>query len=139
MALSCFEDRDVRPGPEALAGALGPAAAQWDRLREEMVRRHPALEGTWAYAAARYGWSFRLALKGRILLTLVPQEGRFLAGVVLGERAARAAAGGGAGPRLRALIEAAPRYAEGRGFRIPVADPEDLADVLEAAALKTAP
>ena len=60
----------------------------------------------------------------------------FLVGVVLGEKAAKAAPASGLPAAVFQLIEEAPRYAEGRGFRLPVAAREDLAAAQQLAALK---
>ena len=60
-------------------------------------------------------------------------------GIVVGEKAAAAARQRGARKRVLALIDAAPRYAEGRGVRVPVTSREALRAVEELAALKMAP
>ena len=136
MALSAFAEKTREPDPAALDEVLGPAAALWHRLVADVTRRHAPIAGQWTFSGAQYGWSLRLKRPDRVVLYLTPQGGRFLAGVVLGEKAARAARDGGASQAVLALIEGAPRYAEGRGIRMPVARPGDLQTVRRLLALK---
>jgi len=58
--------------------------------------------------------------------------------VVLGEKAVAAALGRGLSARAAAVVEAAPRYAEGRGIRVEVAAEDDAAVVEELVAAKMA-
>lgn len=57
---------------------------------------------------------------------------------VLGEKAAQAAHEMDLPDSVLPLIDAAPRYAEGRGIRLPVVTGDDLAAVRALAALKMA-
>jgi hypothetical protein len=58
--------------------------------------------------------------KERVILYLTPQHGAFLVGLVLGERAAQGAEASTLPPLALAALAAAPKYAEGRGIRLPV-------------------
>ena len=144
MALSVFDEKATPPSPAELEAALGRSMRLWGALVAGVTASHPPITEQWAFAGARFGWSMRLRRKGRVVLYLIPQEKGFLAGVVLGEKAANAA-GAAAGPGetslpapILALLEAAPRYAEGRGLRLSVATSQDVASVLRLVALKMA-
>jgi hypothetical protein len=69
---------------------------------------------------------------------LTPSEGQFLASFALGERAVTAAHAAGLAASVLETIDSAPRYAEGRGVRLEVRGPDEVADVLHLAALKMA-
>ena len=138
MALSALDDRTRRPERAALDGVLGRAAGFWHELVTEVARGHAPVTQQWNFAGAKNGWSLRLRHRERVILYLTPQEGRFLVGVVLGEKAARAAREGGEPQSVRALIEAAPRYAEGRGIRFTVSRAADLRTARRLVALKMA-
>ena len=126
MALSAFEDPAAPPTREELVEVLGPATPLWDDLVTDVRRRGGALTEDWHHGP-KFGWSMRLVLGDRILVHLTPQVGRLLVGVVLGEKAiAAATASGSASGRTLEVVAAAPRYAEGRGVRFPVATVEDL-------------
>ena len=138
MALSAFDDPARPPAPAELARRLAGAAPLWKALVAHVAKAYPPVEEVWNFAGAKFGWSLRLVQKGRVLVYVTPQEGKLLVGLVLGEKAVAAARDAGLAPALLAAIEAAPRYAEGRGLRIPVAEGDDLAGIERLVSLKAA-
>jgi hypothetical protein len=73
-----------------------------------------------------------------VIVYLTPCAGHFLASFALGERAVRAIREAGLPAVMLSLIEAAPRYAEGRGVRIPVRTAKDVKSIRALAAIKLA-
>jgi hypothetical protein len=138
MALRAFADKGRRPEAAELAAVLADSAPLWSRLVTHLGESYPPITEEWAFAGAKYGWSLRIKRKDRVVLYLTPQDGSLLAGVVLGEKAVAAALGRGLSARAAALVEAAPRYAEGRGIRVEVAAEDDAAVVEELVAAKMA-
>ena len=136
MALSIFDDKSQQPSPDEVRQVLGDTAVWWEEIVSHVTRTHPPITELWNHAGAKYGWSLRLKQKDRVVLYLTPQKGSFLAGVVLGEKAAQAAHDERAPAAVLAAIEGAPKYAEGRGIRLPVTTAEDVATVLELVSLK---
>lgn len=138
MALSVFDDREAPPTDPALARALGRAAAAWAALKEKLQHECAPLVEEWAFAGAKYGWSLRLKRGKRVIVYMTPGAGNFLASFALGEKACTAALDAGLPARVLALIAEAPRYAEGRGVRIPVRTLRDVASIRKLAAVKLA-
>ena len=138
MSLSVFAEKSGPPDATALAAVLRAAAPLWAELVAHIEAAHPPIEARWNFSGAKFGWSLRLVRRDRIVLYLIPQADGFLAGVVLGERAAAAARDAGLPETVLALLDAAPRYAEGRGIRVPVAGRADVAAIERLAALKLA-
>jgi hypothetical protein len=136
MALSAFDDRDHKPTDAQLARTLGPAHAQWQRARELVAERVPELRETWGFTSASTGWGLRLARGKRVLLYLTPGDGSFLASTALGEKAVAAARERRYPKAFLALLDEAPRFAEGRGVRLTVRLARDLASVERLVALK---
>lgn len=136
MAAPVFPDPSLPPAAEQLVRALGPAAPSWAALIASVADRNPPITELWRFAGAGTGWSLRLLCRKRILLYLTPLDGAFQVGVVLGGKVVAAALAAGPEEGLRRLLEAAPRYAEGRGIRLRVAGPEDLAAAQALVALK---
>jgi hypothetical protein len=136
MALSAFADKSHPPEPDELEAVLGQAAAHWQRLVAHVVDGGAPITELWNYAGAKYGWSLRLKHGDRVLLYMTPQRGCFLLGVVLAEKAAQMAHDDGLPGPLLTTIDAAPRYAEGRGIRTQVATSDDLALARALADLK---
>lgn len=139
MALSAFDDPSLRPEPSALRQVLGEAGASWHELITEVTETCPPVTEKWHYSGPRFGWSLRLQQKDRVLVYLTPQPSSFLVGIVLGEKAAQAAHEGGSPAAVLEAIDAAPRYAEGRGIRLTLSAGDDLSVVRALVALKTAP
>jgi hypothetical protein len=136
MALSAFEDKGKKPEAKELDRVLGASAALWKQLVDDIGRSHPPIAEVWNFAGTKSGWSLRLKRKDRVVLHMTPQSGHFLVGIVLGDKAAKAAHGGGLPAAVVGLIDSAPRYAEGRGIRLPVVSPEDLHAAEKLAAIK---
>jgi hypothetical protein len=138
MALSAFGDKNGQPDDTAIAEVLGPASSLWPELRAAMQAAHGPLVEEWNYSGKAYGWSLRLKRKTRTLVYMTPCRNYFLASLALGEKACRAAHDGGIAPAMLAIIDAAPKYAEGRGVRIEVRRNQDVRHVLQVVALKAA-
>jgi len=136
MALSAFDDRTHCPGRADLEGALGRAAGLWDQLVSHVADRYAPITELWQFTGAKYGWSLRLRRQERTVLYLTPQHGVFLVGLALGEKAVCVALEGNLPADVRAVIDQAPRYAEGRGIRLPVAKTRALRAVKILAAAK---
>lgn len=136
MALSVFDDIAKRPDAESLRAALGPAAPLWDAILPFAASHWNPVEEEWAFSSKKAGWSVRVKRKEKIILYLIPQEGRFLVGFVLGDRAVEEARRAGLPAAVLEEINGAKKYAEGTGFRFAVKTPEDLRAVEELAKIK---
>lgn len=136
MALSAFDDPARSPAPAAVGRCLGEVAPLWAELVAHVAGTCPPVDEVWNFAGAKFGWSLRLKRADRILVYLTPQDGRFLVGLVLGEKAVAEAAKKGFPPDVLALLDAAPRYAEGRGIRLTIAPGDDLETVRQLVELK---
>jgi hypothetical protein len=126
MTLSAFDGAAHPPRESELREVLGPAAATWLGLIAYVRETHPPSVELWHHGGAEFGWNLRLKRKKRIIAYLTPQAGGFLVGLVLGEKAVERARAGGLAEPIQALVDAAPRYAEGRGLRMPIETLEDL-------------
>jgi hypothetical protein len=78
----------------------------------------------------------RLKRKERVVVYMTPQAGQFLVGVVLGEKAVDQARQHALPDAVIALIDGAPRYAEGRGVRLVVGAADALATARQLVAIK---
>jgi hypothetical protein len=84
----------------------------------------------------KIGWSARINHGKRTIVYLLPGDGWFQVSLALGEKAAAAARNSELRDAILPLIEAAPKYAEGRGisFEIHCGEKEKVA-IAEALAL----
>jgi hypothetical protein len=135
MALSAFDDKAHRPGAGDLERMLGKSAPLWAQVIAETSERHGPIVEEWSFAGAKYGWSLRLKQKKRVVLYLTPQAGGFQLGIVVGAKAAARAV---VPARVRALLDEAPRYAEGIGIRFPVRTRQDVVSARHLSDVKLA-
>jgi hypothetical protein len=136
MATSAFGDKAVAPADDTVCAALGVAAPLWSTLWTAIAAAHAPIEREWVWGGKPHGWSLRLRQRKRAVLYMTPCAGFFRAAFAIGGKAADAAHDAGLGPHLLQVIEAAPRFAEGRAVRLEVRSEADIADVLTIAALK---
>lgn len=129
MALSSLDDKAAEPVAAELARVLGSCEEVWRELISRMEAAYGPLTEDWSFSGAKYGWSLRLKQKKRVVLYLIPQLNAFLVGIVLGDRALTLLRRDDLGPEVLSLIDEAPRYGEGTGFRIPVASAGDIVDI----------
>jgi hypothetical protein len=130
-----FEDKASPPDDKALAKGLGPAKRLWDEFVRHIAGAYPPVEEAWGFYKS---WSLRLKHKKRTIVYLLPREGYFLCAFVFGGKATEAARAGKLPKAVMREIEAAPVYAEGRGFRLEVRTAKDLAAMTTLAAIKMA-
>jgi hypothetical protein len=136
MALSAFDDPAHPPGPADLSRSLGASAPLWKAVVTHVGKACAPVTEAWSCSGAKFGWSLRLKRAERVLVYLTPQEGRFLVGIVLGEKAIASGREKGRPAAVTALLDAAPRYAEGRGVRLTIAPGDDLEAVRHLVAMK---
>jgi hypothetical protein len=136
MSLSAFDDKTKPPQPDEVSRVLGMTADLWQQIISHLKETCTPITEQWNFSGAKYGWSLRLKLKDRGILYLTPQKGQFLVGVGLGEKAAQAAHESGLPISVLDLIDAAPKYAEGRGIRMTIAASDDVPVVKQLVGLK---
>jgi len=127
MALSDLDDKAVEPTADEVARVLGPSETLWYDLISRMEAGYGPLSEDWSFSGAKYGRSLRLKQKKRTIIYLIPQNQGFLAGIVLGDRALSLLRRDALSPETLLVIDEAPRYGEGTGFRIPVNSEADCA------------
>ena len=127
------------PSQRAVASELGPAQKVWDGIIGALAETYGAIDKEWRPSKANFGWMCLLKHKKRTLLYLTPEKETILVAIVLGERAVALARASELPENIKALIEEARPYAEGRGIRFPVGSPADVPVVTELVAIKTTP
>ena len=136
MALSAFSDKSCEPQPEELRAVLGRSAARWGELVSHFEAAFAPLALDWNFGGAKWGWILRLKQKKRTVLYLTPCKRHFIAGFALGQKAVDAARAIPLDTSVLAVIDAAPKYPEGRGVRIEVRTKRDAEYVKQLADVK---
>lgn len=134
MALSAFDDR--ARSPKQLRSTLGTSEILWRQLLAHAAEQDANVVEHWHFAGPKYGWSLRVKQRDRVVLHMTPCKGHFLASLVLGEKRIATEKAAGLPKPVLAALEAAPRYAEGRGIRIRVSTTRDLRLTMRLVELK---
>jgi len=138
VALSAFDDKLKKPGPDDLEKMLGRTSTHWDHLTTHIADEYAPLDVTWNFAGAKWGWSCRLKQKKRTVLYMTPCKKYFMVGFVLGEKAVKAAHESHLPDWILTVIDEARKYAEGRGVRIEIRNKKSLEAAKKLAAIKMA-
>lgn len=133
MTLSALSEKSRRPTDDQLRAVLGTAYRPWIKLRVAIGERIDPATDVWKFSS---GWSLRVLHKDRVIVYLTPQRNQFLASFALGEKAVAAARAAGLSAAVLKIIDDAPRYAEGRGVRIPVRGSRQLTTIARLAQIK---
>ena len=137
MPLSVLTDKSHEPTDDDLRDVLGRAYEVWTHLIGSVAERIGPISQTWGFTSKSTGWGLRLRQKDRVILYMTPQNGKFLVSFALGERAVAAAKLPRLSPPLLEAIDAAPRYAEGRGLRIEVSSKRQVSGLALLAKIKS--
>ena len=129
MESSIFMDRDRLPLERDLQEALGEKFELWMEIRERVLQKYPEGREEWNFPGKKYGWSFRIKDKKRAILYLLPRDRAFMVAFVFGGKAFHAIMESELSEGLKAELEGARVYAEGRGIRIPVEKRSRLKDI----------
>lgn len=96
--------------------------------------KNPAEE--WNYPGKKYGWSFRMKSKKRNIIYFLPRDGYFKVAFVFGQKATDKVLESNVNDIIKAELDNAKVYAEGRGIRIDVHDYQVLNDIKKLIQIK---
>jgi len=126
---SVFMNKTEIPDESSLLEALSETYLLWIEIRNYVLGKYSKALEDWNYPGPKYGWSFRIKDKKRVLVYMLPRQGYFMIALVFGEKATKAALQSSISIDLKTSIESAKVYAEGRGFRIEVRDLTRIIDI----------
>jgi hypothetical protein len=128
-----FDDKTKVPDEKALAKGLGASKTLWDEFVRHVSAEYPPVTEAWGFYKS---WSLRLKRKDRTIVYLLPREGHFQCAFVFGGKATEAARRAKLPKSVLKVIEEAPVYAEGRGFRLEVQSAKDVETMKTLTAVK---
>ena len=79
MDTSIFSNKELIPGDQALSEKLGKTCDLWNSIRDYVQKKAPDSVEEWKYSGKKFGWSFRINDKKRVLIYLRPREAYFKA------------------------------------------------------------
>lgn len=138
MALIIFDDKSAPPSDEAVVEALGRTSKLWNDLKADLRAQYDPLTEKWGFSGKQWGWSLSPKHKKRSVLYLSPRRRHFLAGMAFGDKAVQAAHQSDLPREILDMIDAAPKYVEGRAVRLEIRIRKDLAIVTKLVAIRLA-
>ncbi|MFH1734156.1 MAG: DUF3788 family protein [bacterium] len=126
MALSYFDDKEHQPTEDDLTSALGETKPLWDGIAAYCTEKFAPLTIDWKFFGAKWGWSCKLVQKKRVILYLTHADGFYYTGFVLGDKALNALRRSELPANVLDVINSAPKYGEGTGFRLEIRTKQDL-------------
>jgi hypothetical protein len=129
MDQSIFINKAIIPDDTDLQVELGETYGLWKEIMDFVILKYPKAATEWSYPGSKYGWSFRLKDKKRVIVYLLPREGYFKAAFVFGQKAYELILDSPISESIKTDLAAARVYAEGRGIRIDVKDRAVLNDI----------
>ncbi len=135
---SIFNQIAKTPSNEALKKALGETYALWQLLAIYIKKVNPDVVESWNYTSEKYGWSFRISDKKRVIMYLLPREHYFKAAFVFGQKASDIIFESNVSELIKIELRLAKVYAEGRGIRIEVKDKTIIKDIKKLIEIKIA-
>jgi len=90
----------------------------------------------WNFPGEKYGWSYRIKIKKRTILYLLPRDGYFIVAFVFGQKAVDKIMSSHVKAEIIKELQEARTYAEGRGMWIAVRDSSLINDVKELIDIK---
>ncbi len=126
---SVFTDSSLSPTTSKLKEALGSAYPLWEEISAYTLKVTKGLVGEWKFSGPKFGWSFRISDKRRVIIYLLPRDQYFKVAFVFGQKATERILEGKFDEEIKAELQAAKVYAEGRGLRIHVRDKAKISDI----------
>lgn len=138
MDTSVFTNKASVPGDGDLFVELKETYDWWNEIRDYVHSVYPDAVDEWHYSGQKFGWSFRIKDKKRVIVYLLPREGYFKAAFVFGQKATDAVMESTVAETIKEALRAAKVYAEGRGIRIDLRNAETVKDVRLLAGIRLA-
>lgn len=136
MDTSIFTDKLKRPSEADLKSALGKTYSIWCLVSEYVYSQYSDSSSEWKYPGAKYGWSYRIKDKKRVIVYLLPRKGFFKAAFVFGQKATDEIMSSSISNLIKKELQEARVYAEGRGIRIDVKSKEVINDIKQLINIK---
>ncbi|MBK7573045.1 MAG: DUF3788 domain-containing protein [Bacteroidetes bacterium] len=126
---SIFLDKSSMPTIKDLETALGSTYKLWKNCIDFTKHVYPEVVEEWNYSGDKFGWSFRLKDKKRVLVYLLPRDKFFKVAFVFGQKATDAIFESPISENIKSEIRSAKVYAEGRGLRVDVKNKSVIHDI----------
>lgn len=127
--ISIFIDKTLTPTTKELKKGLGETFSLWQAIEDFTKKNYVGANGEWKFSGEKFGWSYRINDKKRVLVYLLPREKFFKVGFVFGEKVLEKIYKSDISAAIKTELKEAKKNAEGKGIRIPVKDESNYKDI----------
>jgi len=138
MDTSIFDDKNVAPWESTLKETLGDNYVFWKTIRDYVYQKYPNAIEEWKFPGEKYGWSFWIKDKKRVIIYLLPRDTYFKISMIFGKKAKEKILLTDISAEIKEMLVAAKVYAEGCGIRFDVRDESLLNDIRKLIDIKLA-
>lgn len=135
---SIFTQKAKKPNDADLKKALGDTFELWQILASYAKKAYPDAVEEWKFSSEKYGWSFRISDKKRVIIYLLPRDQYFKVAFVFGQKASDTIFESNISAAIQKELKLAKVYAEGRGIRFEVKDKSIVNDIKKLITIKIA-
>ena len=114
---SILTDKNSRPDETALKKVLGKTFSFWKDLESHTCSCLPSAICEWNYSGQKFGWSYRIKDRRRVIIYLLPRERFFKVAFVFGQKATDTILIDKLSNSIKLILQEAVVHAEGRGIR----------------------
>jgi hypothetical protein len=133
---SIFTQKSEMPTTAALQEALGETYVYWQTFAAHTQKLYPEATEGWTFTSEKFGWSYRIKDKKRVIIYLLPRDKFFKVAFVLGQKATDILLKSTISESIKTELQAAKVYAEGRGIRLEIKDNLLTEDILQLILIK---
>lgn len=127
--ISIFIDKTVTPTTNELKKRLGSTFSLWQAIEDFTKESYVGANGEWKFSGEKFGWSYRINDKKRVLVYLLPRERFFKVGFVFGDKTLEKIYKSDISEAIKSELKEAKKNAEGKGIRIVVKNDSDYKDI----------
>jgi hypothetical protein len=135
MGTGYFVDKEHAPSTEELNAALGPAVRLWEEILQFIADNYQ-IPAEFNFGGRKYGWNLWYRKAGKSLVVLYPQQGYFIAQVVLGREQVEKAMSLNLGEIVGGLLRETPQLHDGKWLFIQVKDIGEVKDIQQLLLIK---
>jgi hypothetical protein len=133
---SIFVKKIGNPTVVQLQEALGETYTYWQIFAEHTKKLYPEATEEWSFTNEKFGWSYRIKDKKRVIIYLLPRDKFFKVAFVFGQKATDIILKSTISESIKTELQAAKVYAEGRGIRLEIKDNLLTEDILQLIFIK---
>ncbi|MCF8427500.1 MAG: DUF3788 domain-containing protein [Bacteroidia bacterium] len=133
---SIFIDKNIKPTNKDLEKGLGDTFYIWKSIEDFTKKKYPDATCEWNFSGEKFGWSYRIKDKKRILKYLLPRDKFFKIAFVFGQKATNEIMESDISESIKIELNLARQNAEGRGIRIEIKDQSNFEDIQKLIEIK---